>query len=318
MDFHQKHEPRNFAACAPTYDIKAFQEYLDSDNKRQVYLLSGPTGLGKTTTAKILGNWLAQGKDVQILERNMADQNTIENVREVVGDFRETTITADVRVFILDEPQRIQPKTQDVLFKALDTLPRDIYVIFCTTDPQNLKSTLRHRCHEVIFSPLSNKRQGILLRTIIEKEIWTFGTETVVTDKIMGKDDANQCIINSEGSIRKLYDNIHTVLTGGSIVPLQIEQDTINLISALKKGSWNQVASAVNSITDHEITRQRTAYTISKMLAKLEDDELLKKYGRALECMTGLIIDPDPQNTLMVKAFKAWTAINGKSSWLEE
>jgi len=317
MDFHQKHEPKSFATCAPTYDINALREYLESENRKSIYLLSGPTGLGKTTTARILGNWLAQGKSVQIIERNMANENTIENVRDVIADFKERTIVADVRVFILDEPQRIKATTQDVLFKALDTLPEDIYVIFCTTDPQNLKSTLRHRTHEVNFHPLNNKEQAALLKKITEKEGFTIGGITNTSEKILSKHDANQSILFSEGSIRKLFDNIHTLVTGGTLTPVAIEQVTITLVTAIRKGSWKQVHVAVKGVTDHEVTRQKTCYALSKMMSQA-DDEQLPRYAHALGCMIGLIIDPDPENTLMFKAFGAWSHINGMSTWLEK
>jgi replication-associated recombination protein RarA len=318
MDFHQKHEPKSLTGCAPTFDKAALTHYLDQDDRKQVYLMMGPTGLGKTTSAKIVGQILAGGKSVEVIERNMANDNSIENVRDIVEDFRQRTIIADVRVFILDEPQRIVPKTQDVLFKALDTLPEDIYVIFCTTDPQTLKPTLRHRCHEISFHPLSKKEQGVLLSTIIQKEGWTIGDNTDPKQQVLGRSDANKGIEFSDGSIRKLFENIHTLLTHGTLEATQEEIETENLVTALRKGTWKQVAASVMGITDYERTRQQTCYAISKMMRKTDDDESLKKYGKALGCMVGMSLDPDAQNAMMDKAYRAWTHMNGKSAWLDE
>jgi|10_taG_2_1085330.scaffolds.fasta_scaffold29863_2 DNA polymerase III delta prime subunit len=317
MDFHQKHEPKSFSMCAPTYDATSLMEYLESDNRKQVYLLHGSTGLGKTTTARILGNWLAGGKTVEVIEKNMADQNTIENVRDIVSAFRERTILADVRVFILDEPQRIQPKTQDVLIKALDELPEDIWVIFCTTDPQNLKDTLRHRTHEIAFKSLATKEQGELVKSIIEKEGFTIGGDTDTKNKIVSRDDAVEIIDNSQGSIRKLYDNIHTIITGGTLIPVEVEADTVSLVKAIHKGTWMDVNLAVRGTSSCELTRQQTCYAIVRLMSQAKDEKRLKQFGDALGCMIGLIVDPDPTNTLMFKAFGAWSHINGKSTWLK-
>ena len=277
MDFHQKHEPKSFRSCAPTYDIKALQEYLESDERKQVYLLSGPTGLGKTTTAKILSNWLAGGQRVEIIERNMANENTIDSIREVISDFRERTIIAEVRVFILDEPQRIQPKTQDILIKALDILPKDIYVIFCTTDPHMLKDTLRHRTHEIRFNVLSLLDQVDLVKRIIDKEQFTIGENTDTTANIISKSDAKKIVLNSEGSIRKLFDNIHTTITGGIVELPIIKEHAEKLVTAMNKGSWLTVHKAVKAIDDHEIIRQRTCYTLSAMMINTQDDEKVRK-----------------------------------------
>jgi DNA polymerase III gamma/tau subunit len=147
-----------------------------------VFLLTGPTGSGKTTIARIIANRLgAKGLDVN--EMNSADLRGIDNIRDLISKSRYKPIESPCKVSIIDECHKLTKDAQNAFLKDLEDTPKHVYYILCTTDPQDIISTIKSRCSQFQTNPLSDSQMYGLLRRVVREEVAT--VEKEVYDQIV-------------------------------------------------------------------------------------------------------------------------------------
>jgi len=110
-------------------------------------LLYGPYGCGKTSIARILAKRIVRVAN-DIKEINAAESRGIDDVRSW-ADQAQVGGWGGNKVFVIDEFHQMTNQAQSALLKAVETPPKGIYYIFCTTDPQKIIPALRSRCYMV-------------------------------------------------------------------------------------------------------------------------------------------------------------------------
>lgn len=156
--------------------VKAFT----SQQVRHAYLIAGPEGVGKTTLALAFAQLLqceqpnretgdpcgvcvscrrvAHGNhpDVTLVEPEEGKRLLgIEAVREgVVRMANRTSSSAEWRIFILPNAERMTASTVNALLKTLEEPPPGVVLVLTSAEPQNLLPTLLSRCQLVLLAPL--------------------------------------------------------------------------------------------------------------------------------------------------------------------
>lgn len=137
-------------------------------------LLSGPSGTGKTTIARILSRHLGVSPNEtnsNFTEMNCADCRGIETVREIDAARRFAPMgKSDARVWILDEVVQLPTLTQQAFLKMLEDTKKHVYFFLCTTDTSTLAKTFISRCHPIELVAVSDKDMGAHLKTVAKKE----------------------------------------------------------------------------------------------------------------------------------------------------
>jgi len=154
------------------------------------YLLTGPRGVGKTTTARIIAksinclnpveaepcnvcaNCLAiqSGQSIDFIEIDAASNRGIDEVRSLTESVRYAPVTGKYKVYIIDEVHMLTKESFNAFLKTLEEPPEHTIFIFATTDVHKVPITIISRCQRYDFRriPLDIIKEG--LREIAEKE----------------------------------------------------------------------------------------------------------------------------------------------------
>ena len=133
------------------------------------FLLIGPAGTGKTTSARIMANILNEGKGEPI-EIDAASHSGVDAMRDIVQQARSYPVGCKYKVFIIDEVHSISPAGWQVLLKTLEENPAKSVFLLCTTNPEKIPATILSRVQTFQLSKISLEGINKRLTHILEEE----------------------------------------------------------------------------------------------------------------------------------------------------
>ena len=149
-------------------------------------MLSGGTGLGKTTLARIIARYLvcdkgticgkcdpcgiSVGSNKDIEEVDVADERGIDAIRSLKKLATVNPMFGSNRVIILDEVHALTSQGASALLKTLEEPPARTTFILCTTDPHKVLATIRGRCKQFIVGIPTFKQFGTYLAKVAKAE----------------------------------------------------------------------------------------------------------------------------------------------------
>jgi replication-associated recombination protein RarA len=154
---HERHRPRDFDTfIGQEKAIRSLRRITDRpDFAGDAFWIVGPSGTGKTTLAWIIARRFAKA-DIDIIELD-GEACTIEAVRQAAPLMHYTAMSGGMRVWIVNEAQAMTARAVQAWLTVLDKLPRNVLVIFTTTDDSadlfgQYDGPFRSRCKSIAFT----------------------------------------------------------------------------------------------------------------------------------------------------------------------
>jgi DNA polymerase-3 subunit gamma/tau len=132
------------------------------------FLFTGPSGIGKTSLARILKDKF--GCDpLDYIEIDASDDRGIDAMRSLKERVKHMPLSGKSIVVLLDECHSLTSASAESLLKLLEEPPPYVFFILCTTE-DNFKPTFKRRLHCYDLKPVPFRLLQKYIETIYAKE----------------------------------------------------------------------------------------------------------------------------------------------------
>lgn len=152
------------------------------------YCLHGPSGVGKTTIARIIGEEL----NCELIELDAGVFSSVDNTRELVQRVPYRSLLKPNKLYIIDECHALSSAAWQSLLKVIEEPPDFVYFVLCTTAFNKVPRTIQTRCAVYYLPPVKLMQLVDFLGDVCRRFEWR--VEDSIIQKVAAK---------AEGSVRQ-------------------------------------------------------------------------------------------------------------------
>lgn len=291
---HHKYRPQTFADLVGQEAIATtLTNAIEKEKIAPAYLLTGPRGTGKTSSARILAKSLnclksskptaqpcgacavcqgiANGSALDVIEIDAASNTGVDNIREIIERAQFAPVQCRYKVYCIDECHMLSTAAFNALLKTLEEPPAHVVFVLATTDPQRVLPTIISRCQRFDFRRIPLEAMVTHLSAIALKENIDITPEAVYLVASFaqgGLRDAESLLdqlslLSGQVTVDSVWDLV------GSVA----EPDLLELLAAIAQNQPEALLDRARKIMD----RGKEPLTLLQNLASFYRDLLIAK-----------------------------------------
>ena len=285
--------------------VSTIENAIESGRIAHAYLFSGPRGVGKTSSARLLAKALncekgptahpcgvcdscreiTSGSSVDVIEIDGASNTSVNDIRVIKDEVLFPPQSSRYKIYIIDEVHMLSNSAFNALLKTIEEPPEYIIFIFATTELQKVPATIRSRCQQFHFQLI-----GL-------NDIKKCLSEACQEMNIQADDDALFWIAKeAAGSMRDAYTLFDQVASfSGSHITLAGIKDKLGLVGS------DQIASIISSSIKGD--RKGALETLDSILAKgVSVDQCLRDFSEFFRSLLFIKEGVDSEEILNIRA----------------
>lgn len=239
----------------------------------RAYLLTGPSGTGKTTLARIVAAALGCApEEIRAGEIDAATHTGVDDMRAITAQQQYRPLGGGSRAVIIDECHMLSKAAWNSLLKILEEPPAHVLWLLCTTEPVKVPKTIVTRCFACELRPVASSVLEELLGEVADAE------KMDVDDQVL-----RLCARQADGSPRQALSNLAVCAVAKSVQEArelmrsaEESAEAVDLARLLvKRGRWSEAQELIGRLSEvsPESVRHVVRAYVSKvvMSAKSED-----------------------------------------------
>ena len=265
-----KLRPQRFdEVVGQTHVTRTLQNAIGLDRVAHGYIFSGPRGVGKTTTARILAKVLncknpkdnnpcgtcvncteiTQGSNLDVQELDGASNRGIDEMRDLREAVKYPPNNSKYRIYIIDEVHMLTREAFNALLKTLEEPPPHVIFIMATTDAHKVPATILSRTQRFDFKHISINDISEYLKQILESENIKYDTDGI---RLIAQ--------KADGSLRDSLSLLdQTIAYASDVLDVETIRDVLgiikenvflNIIQTIEKRDHKEVIHQLSQLID--------------------------------------------------------------------
>ncbi len=294
-----KLRPQRFdEVVGQTHVTRTLQNAIGLDRVAHGYIFSGPRGVGKTTTARILAKVLncknpkdnnpcgtcvncteiTQGSNLDVQELDGASNRGIDEMRDLREAVKYPPNNSKYRIYIIDEVHMLTREAFNALLKTLEEPPPHVIFIMATTDAHKVPATILSRTQRFDFKHISINDISEYLKQILESENIKYDTDGIrlIAQKADGSLRDSLSLLDQTIAYASNTLDVETIRDVLGIIK---ENVFLNIIQTIEKRDHKEVIHQLSQLID-------AGYAISDFISGFNEflrNCMIKKTGESAQ-----------------------------------
>ena len=267
-----KWRPSNFSEVVGQDHISnALSNAIKLDRIAHAFTFSGPRGVGKTSTARILAKELNKvdnvNESIDIIEMDAASNRGIDEIRNLRESVNYAPANGKYKIYIIDEAHMLTKEAFNALLKTLEEPPSNVIFIFATTELYKMPETILSRTQRYDFNRLSLSCIKDHLRFVLKSEKIKFDDESIA--KISEKSDGSmRDALSVLDQMICICDNNITIDKISSSLGLVLDQNYFKILSLVSSRNSAELFQLFDEIIESGISLYDFVDGLNKFLNK--------------------------------------------------
>lgn len=271
MMFYLKYRPQRISELDNKKIRESLGQALLSNKWAHAYLLVGPKGTGKTTTARLIAKivncanrnkgeepcnrcssckTITSGTSLDVIEIDAASNTGVDDIRDLREKAKLAPTASKYKVYIIDEVHMLSTSAFNALLKILEEPPEHVIFVLATTDPQKMPATVVSRC--LVYNFGETTREDVVRKL----------QKISIEEKIKVKEEVLIQIVETVGMSHRDAQKLLEQMTMGSangkvsdlaVLTAQIPNEYVNkLLQALGDKDVKEAIGLVNGFVEKD------------------------------------------------------------------